>query len=84
MNLFSFFSESNLFFSEGSEISENYNISSVMTSSSDVVYYDIQTQLSDFLNSIGIYKYSYNSVEVSPEYAHSGRVASLVVRGQVI
>ena len=73
-----------VYFADGSEITENYNISSVMTSSSDIVYYDIQSHLSDFLSSISIYKYSYNSVELAPEYAHSGRVASLVVRGKVI
>ncbi len=73
-----------VYFADGPEIFENYNLASVITSDKDVVYYDIQTQLSDFFKTIWVYNVSYKNDDVAPEYAHEWRVASVIVRGQSI
>lgn len=65
---------------EGTQITEHYSLSSLMVSSQSIVYYDIQSQLSDFFKTIGVYAYSFVPIKNTPYYAHQGRVAGVVIR----
>ena len=66
------------------EISEDYRLSWVMTSPKDIAYYDIQNIVSDFLKTIFVDNFFFETTSKKPNYAHSGRVASIVVRGKEV
>lgn len=53
-----------------------------MTSSKDIAYYDIQNIVSDFLKTIFVDNFFFETTSKKPNYAHSGKVASIVVRGK--
>ena len=55
-----------------------------MTSSKDIAYYDIQNIVSDFLKTIFVDNFFFETTFKKPNYAHSGRVASIVVRGKEV
>ena len=67
-----------------SNIREEYNIAWVITSNKDVVYYEIQNIVKDYLNTIWITKFSFEKVNDKPGYAHWGRTADLIVRWQKV
>lgn len=73
-----------VFYKNGTTVSEDYRLSGVMTSSKDIVYYDIQTILSDFLKTIFVDNFFFETTDKHPEYSHSGRVAKLIVRGKEV
>ena len=66
------------------ELEENYEMSAVMTSKKSLVYYDIQSLLSDIFKNIGVSSISYIKADTIPSYAHTGRTAYIVVRGKVV
>ncbi len=62
------------------EVSEDYRLSWVMTSCKDIVYYDIQNIVSDFFTSVFVDNFFFDTTDNAPEFAHSGRVAKIMVR----
>jgi len=66
------------------DIIENYAIAWVVTNKGDNAYYDIQNTISNFLLSVWIDKFHFDTVESAPSYSHAWRVASLIVRGKSI
>lgn len=73
-----------VFSKENNNVSENYKLSGVMTSNSDIVYYEIQNIISDFLKTIFVDKFHFENTTTPPAYAHSWRIAKIVVRGKEI
>ncbi len=71
-----------VFFKNWNEISEDYFLSGVMTSSKNLVYYDVQNIVTDFLQTIFTSNFYYDKVEVYPDFSHKWRTARVVVRGQ--
>ena len=67
-----------------SNIKEEYEIAWVITSNNDVVYYEIQDIVKDYLNTIWITKFSFEKVSNKPWYAHGWRTADLIVRWQKV
>ena len=65
-------------------ITEKYNISWVITSSKEIVYYDMQNIVSKFLNEIWISKYEFKKANIIPDHAHTTRTAKIIARGQEI
>lgn len=72
------------FVRNGGEILEDYYLSGVMTSSKEVVYYEIQNIVWDFLKTIFVDNFYFDTASQAPAFAHSGRVAKIIVRGQEI
>nr|MDD3719719.1 phenylalanine--tRNA ligase subunit beta [Candidatus Gracilibacteria bacterium] len=66
------------------KVLENYNISGVITSERDMVYYDLQKVISDLFKKIGVDNYMFQTPKNYPTFVHKGRTASIVVRGQEI
>lgn len=73
-----------VFSRKDSDISEHYAMSAIVTSDADVVYYDIQNTLSDFLTTVWVQKFQYDTCKNFPTFAHKGRTASIVIRGQEV
>ncbi|MDD2907782.1 MAG: phenylalanine--tRNA ligase subunit beta [Candidatus Gracilibacteria bacterium] len=65
-------------------IIENYNLSGVEVSNKETVYYDVQNTVSNFLKTIGVFTFSFESSEVLPSYSHKGRTGVIMVRGKNI
>jgi phenylalanyl-tRNA synthetase beta chain len=65
-------------------ITENYNISWVVTNTSDIAYYNIQNIVSKFLKEIWVSKYEFKTTSNIPKYAHKTRTAEIVARWQCI
>ncbi len=61
-------------------MNENYSLAWVIVKNKNLVYFDIQNIISDFFNFIWVDNFSFNILEKIPEYAHSGRVAKILVR----
>jgi phenylalanyl-tRNA synthetase beta subunit len=59
-----------VFSRNGKEVSENYSMSGVVMKSSDVLYYEIQTLLADFFDTVGVIKYQFSKPTQFPSYAH--------------
>lgn len=72
------------FFKKWNEISEKYLLSGVMTSEKNIVYYDIQNILSNFLKNIFVDNFHFDILENIPSYAHSGRTAKIIARWKEI
>ncbi|MDD3646507.1 MAG: phenylalanine--tRNA ligase subunit beta [Candidatus Gracilibacteria bacterium] len=68
----------------GDIVNEHYCLSSVMTSTKDLVYHDMQEVISKLLNHLGVDKFFFEKALNAPEYAHSGRTAKIIARGQEI
>lgn len=62
------------------EVSEDYFLSWVITSSKDVVYYDIQNILSDFFSWVFVDNFYFDTTNTPPAFAHAGRVARIIIR----
>jgi len=67
-----------------SDIMENYSIAWVTTNKGENVYYEIQNIVSNFLLSVWVDKFHFDSTQSAPSYSHWWRVASLIVRGKAI
>jgi len=66
------------------ETSEHYSLGGLVQSSSEVPYYEIQSEVSDMMQRLGIQKFHFNASDSLPEYAHKTRSAVLMARGQEI
>jgi len=66
------------------EISENYEVASVITSNAEIPYYEMQNIVSDYLKTIWVFNFSFDTTDNFPSYAHPWRVASIIVRGQEV
>lgn len=69
-----------VFYKNGTEVSEDYRLSWVMTSVKELVYYDIQKIVSDFLKTVFVDNFYFETTSIYPEYSHAGRVAKIIVR----
>jgi len=67
-----------------SNIIETYNLTWVELSNKNIAYYDIQNTLSNFFKFIWIYNFSFENIEVVPNYAHKWRTANIKIRWQNI
>jgi len=61
-------------------IIENYEVASVITSDSEIPYYEIQKVVSDYLKTIWVDNFSYDKADNIPSYSHSWRTAKIIVR----
>lgn len=68
-----------VFYYNKSEVSEDYKLSWVMTSSKDIVYYDIQMILSDFLKTVFVNNFFFEIADKYPAYSHAWRIAKIIV-----
>lgn len=65
-------------------VHEFYELAGVEQISGDNAYYEVQNTLSDLFAKLGVLKYSFDTANDSPAFAHSGRTANIVVRGQAV
>lgn len=73
-----------VFYKTSSGVAENYNLAGLIISEKNEVYYEIQNIFSLFLKKIGVDRYEYKKEENPPSFAHAGRTARLIVRGENI
>lgn len=73
-----------VFSKKWTQIHEDYRLSAVMTSNKDIVYYDIQNIISNFFKTIFVDKFHFENTSIHPSFAHSGRVANIIVRGKEV
>ncbi|MCH2188283.1 phenylalanine--tRNA ligase subunit beta [Candidatus Gracilibacteria bacterium] len=73
-----------VFQNNGGETSEMNELTGVMMQDGDTLYYDLQSDLSDMLSDLGVSKFEYKKSREIPNYAHSGRIADIIARGQKI
>lgn len=66
------------------EISENYCLSWVFTNDSDLIYYELQNDISNLLISLSVDKYSYSKPNIMPVYSHRWRTAEIIVRWESV
>jgi len=66
------------------KIIENYNLSWVITSNKDIVYYDIQELVSNIFNIIWVDNFYYDNTSNGLSFSHSWRTADIIVRWKVI
>lgn len=69
---------------QSNEITENYELSWVITSNKDLVYYEIQSLVSDFFKTIWVDNFSFDNPIIYPTYSHKWRTASIIVRNQIV
>ncbi|MDP2090258.1 MAG: phenylalanine--tRNA ligase subunit beta [Candidatus Gracilibacteria bacterium] len=73
-----------IFKRNGNEINEYYSLAGLEVSNKDLVYYDIQNTIADLFKTIGVDKYVFDNITVVPNFAHSGRTASIIIRGEEV
>lgn len=61
-------------------IVENYNLAWVEISNKEIVYYDIQNTVSNFLKSIWVLNFSFENSDISPNFSHKWRTWVIMVR----
>ncbi|MDD4151111.1 MAG: hypothetical protein PHR68_00690, partial [Candidatus Gracilibacteria bacterium] len=71
-------------FDKNKNIIETYSLAGVFKENKNIVYYDIQSIISDFLKTIGVDKFSFENTDISPDFAHKGRVSKIIARGKEI
>lgn len=69
-----------VFIQNGDEIEEDYYLSWVITSDKEVVYYEIQSIITDFLQTIFVDNFMYQKPKNLPEFCHKWRTSSLNIR----
>ncbi len=62
------------------EIIENYDLSWVMVSKKDLVYYDIQSLVSQFFQKVGLTSFYFDKPKTAPSYSHATRTADIILR----
>ncbi|MBF0913681.1 phenylalanine--tRNA ligase subunit beta [Candidatus Gracilibacteria bacterium] len=67
-----------------SDILERYFLSGVEVISQKIAYYEIQKTVSKLLKTLGIEKFFFENSTQLPKFAHAGRTAVVLVRGQQI
>jgi len=68
-----------VFFKNNWEVWEKYMISWVLTSDKDIVYYDLQSIISDFLESIYAHKFYFDVIWKTYSFAHKTRTSKIIV-----
>ncbi|MDD3303160.1 MAG: hypothetical protein PHN31_06410, partial [Candidatus Gracilibacteria bacterium] len=81
MKLFEFEKVFNL---KNNKVEENYNFAGVVLSDKDLVYYDLQKVIADLFKKIQIDNFMFSNPKYFPTFAHKGRTASIIVRGQEV
>ncbi|MFA5917250.1 MAG: phenylalanine--tRNA ligase subunit beta [Candidatus Gracilibacteria bacterium] len=66
------------------KVIENYSFAGVVTSNEKVVYYDLQKVISDLFKRLAIDNFMFSTPKIYPSFAHKGRTASIIVRGQEV
>lgn len=66
------------------EISENYEVASVITSDEEIPYYEVQKIVTDYLKTIWVDNFSFDKSDNLPTYCHSWRTAKIIARWQEI
>ena len=66
------------------EICENYEISWVMTSGNEIVYYETQNILSNLLTKLWVKNFFFKNKEDVPSFAHPWRTAGIVIKGKEV
>lgn len=69
-----------VFYKNGTEVSEDYRLSWLITSQKEILYYDIQSTVSDFLKTVFVDNFYFEITDKYPEYSHAGRVSKIIVR----
>lgn len=72
------------FFKKDKNISEDYLLSWVITSDKQLVYYDIQNIVSDFLKTIFTTNYYFDTWTDIPWFAHSWRTRNIIVKWEKV
>lgn len=62
------------------EISENYELSWVMVSNKDLVYFDIQSLVTRFFEKVNLTSFYFDKPKTVPLYAHATRTADIILR----
>ena len=65
-------------------IEENYELSGVITTESDNLFYVSQTLVRDICDTLCIDTCHFDTVQDTPTHAHPGRTAKLIVRGKEV
>jgi phenylalanyl-tRNA synthetase beta chain len=73
-----------VFYKNKTEIWEDYKLSGVITSQNEIVYYKIQSIISDFLKTIFVDNFYFDTAKNPPEFSHKWRVSQIIVRGKEI
>ncbi|RAL57665.1 phenylalanine--tRNA ligase subunit beta [Candidatus Gracilibacteria bacterium GN02-872] len=73
-----------VFEKKGNDVLERYFLSGVEVIDKDLVYFDIQKTVSKLLKYLGVEKYFFEKADKVPDFAHTGRTAVILVRGQEI
>jgi len=83
LKLFEF--EKAYFIDKQNNVSENYHLASVITNETEnIPYYDMQAHLLDYFKKVWVQGATFEKLDNAPEYAHSWRVASVIVRGKKV
>lgn len=69
-----------IFLRDWNNIKENYDISGIITNKSDLIYFDIQGIISDFLKKVWVDNVFFDSSNNLPKYSHKGRTSEIIVR----
>lgn len=73
-----------VFHKRDSNITENYELSGVVTASEHNIYYATQNIVSDICHNLEIDKFHFDITKNTPNFSHPGRTATLVVRGKEV
>ncbi|NDK08428.1 phenylalanine--tRNA ligase subunit beta [Candidatus Gracilibacteria bacterium] len=80
----SLFEFEKVFAYKSAKVIENYSFAGVVTSDKEVVYYDLQKTISDLFKKLAIDNFMFTTPKTYPSFAHKGRTASIIVRGQEV
>lgn len=69
-----------VFHNDDNTVQEQYTLSGVISSNSDVAYYEMQNTIADLLTQLGVSKYSFQTNDDFPSFSHTGRSAHIIVR----
>lgn len=74
-----------VFIRNSADVQEYYELSFVLhQKKSENLYYSVVQEFEDIVHKLQIPKYELRETLLAPSFAHSGRVAEIVVRGQVV
>lgn len=73
-----------VFLRKENEIEEFYSLGWVEVSNKEIAFYDIKNTITDLFKTIWVNNYMYDIVKVTPNFAHSWRTASIIVRGKEV
>jgi len=80
----SLFEVGKVFYKNSVHIQEHDELSGVTSATNDNQFFSTQTLVSDICTTLGVDKYEFEVLDTPATYAHPGRTAKLIVRGQEI